>query len=364
MRDEEATAGGGARRARGMDAGAGGHDATERILLAHGAGGRLTQELVRELFLPAFANQYLAPLSDAALLPDWPADARPVMTTDAFVIDPPVFAGGDVGHLSVCGTVNDLAVAGARPLYLTWALVLEEGADRELIATCARGAARAAQEAGVRIVAGDTKVVPRGRGDQIYITTAGLGAVPSGRRCEDDRLVVGDAILASGPIGDHGATIMATRHRLVSPGLRSDCAPVNRLTEALFAAGIDVHAMHDPTRGGVVTTCHEVARRSGLGLLLEEERIPVREEVRGVCDLLGLDPLALPCEGRVLVWLPVGEAERALEVLRRDPDGAGAARIGRMTEGGAGRSPVRLRNAFGAERPVDLLSGMDLPRIC
>jgi len=336
----------------------------ERILLAHGSGGRLTQELVRSLFLPAFENPQLAALSDAAVLPELPAGSRPVLTTDAFVVDPPIFPGGDVGYLSVCGTVNDLSVSGARPLHLTWALVLEEGAEGELIRRCVEGAQRAAAEAGVAIVAGDTKVVPRGKGDRIYITTAGLGIMPPGRAVGDARIAPGDALLVSGPVGDHGATIMACRHELSGAGLRSDCAPLNGLTEALFSAGIDVHSMHDPTRGGVVTTCHEVAQRTGLRIVLRESELPVRPQVLAVCEVLGLDPLAVPCEGRALIWVPEGEVQRALAVLHARPDGRDAACIGRMTAGGASRAPVVLVNALGVERPLDLLSGAGLPRIC
>lgn len=338
--------------------------APERILLAHGSGGRLTQELVRNLFLPAFENPQLAALSDAAVLPELPVGSRPVLTTDAFVVDPPIFPGGDVGYLSVCGTVNDLSVAGARPLYLTWALVLEEGTEGELVRCCVEGAQRAAAEAGIAIVAGDTKVVPRGKGDRIYITTAGLGIMPPNRAVGDARIAPGDVLLVSGPVGDHGATIMACRHELSGEALRSDCAPLNGLTEALFSAGIDVHAMHDPTRGGVVTTCHEVAQRTGLRIVLRESALPVRPAVLALCEVLGLDPLAVPCEGRALIWVPEGEAERALAVLHARGDGRDAARIGRLTAASTDRAPVAIVNALGVERPLDLLSGAGLPRIC
>jgi hydrogenase expression/formation protein HypE len=336
----------------------------ERILLAHGSGGRLTQALVRELFLPKLESEPLRTLTDAALLPPLAAGSRPVLTTDSFVVDPPIFPGGDVGHLSVCGTVNDLVVAGAVPRFLTWSLILEEGAEVELVAACAAGAARAAKQGGVEIVAGDTKVVPRGKGDRIYITTAGLGELPAGRVVGDEEIRPDDVLLVSGPIGDHGATILAARHDLRSGSLLSDCAPLTELVAALLRAGLPVRSMHDPTRGGVVTTCHEVAQRSSLDLVLDEESIPVRAEVRAVSELLGLDPLALPCEGRVLVWVAPEAAEDALAALRAHPLGEGAAAIGRVVERKRGASPVRLRNALGGERPLDLLSGMDLPRIC
>jgi len=205
----------------------------KKVLLAHGGGGRLTRQLVEELFVPAFRNPHLETLTDAAVLPEMPP-GRPAITTDAFVVDPPVFAGGDLGCLSICGTVNDVAMSGARPLWLTWALILEEGADGELLETCVKGAARAAEEAGVAVVAGDTKVVPRGKGDGLYAVTAGFGVVPPGRDLGDTKIEAGDAILVSGPIGDHGATILAHRHGLEAPGLRSDCAPLADLAEAVL----------------------------------------------------------------------------------------------------------------------------------
>jgi len=335
----------------------------ERVLLAHGGGGHLTRRLVEELFLPALDNPHLATLTDSAVLPEMPP-GRPALTTDAFVVDPPVFSGGDLGCLSICGTVNDLAMSGARPLWLTWALILEEGADGELLETCVRGAAGAAETAGVAVVAGDTKVVPRGKGDGLFAVTAGLGVVPTGRDLSDHHVEPGDVILVSGPIGDHGATVLAHRHQLAAPGLRSDCAPLGALVEALLAGGPAVRAMHDPTRGGVVTVCHEVAARSGFRVVLDEESVPVRREVAGVCDLLGLDPLALACEGRLLAWVAKADAERALEAMRAHPLGAGARIIGRMEAPDRGAPPVIMNTRVGGQRPLDLLSGLDLPRIC
>ncbi len=335
----------------------------ERLLLAHGAGGRLTQELVRNAFLPALGNPILATLSDAAVLPELPP-GRPALTTDAFVVDPPVFPGGDLGYLSIVGTVNDLAMAGARPQWLTWALILEEGAEGELIAACVEGTARAAHEAGVQVVAGDTKVVPRGKGDRIYAVTAGLGVVPAGRELDDRRITPGDAILVSGPIGDHGATIMACRHGLGSEQLRSDCAPEAALVEALFDSGADVRSLHDPTRGGLLTVCYEVAERSGLRLVLDEAAIPVRPQVRAVCEVLGLEALSLACEGRMVAWVRGSDADRALAALAGHPAGRGAALIGRVSERAEGSVPLVLETTVGGLRPLDLLSGSDLPRIC
>lgn len=335
----------------------------ERILLGHGSGGRLTRDLVEQSFAPILDNPYLATLSDAAILREIPA-GRPALTTDGFVVDPPVFPGGDLGYLSVCGTVNDLAVSGARPLWLTWALILEEGLEGELLDTVVRGAARAAREAGVAIVAGDTKVVPRGKGDRVYAVSSGLGVVPIGRDVGDHRIRAGDVVLVSGPIGDHGATVLACRHAIDAGALRSDCAPLGGLIETLFTSGVEVHSMHDPTRGGVATTCHETATRAGVRIVLDEDALPVRSETRATCELLGLEPLYLACEGRVLVWVAEHDAERALAVLRAHPLGRDAARIGVVQELGRGRLPLVLRTSIRGERPLDMLSGHDLPRIC
>ncbi len=335
----------------------------DRVLLAHGSGGRLTRDLITDLFLPGLDNPFLAPLSDAAVLPELPP-GRPALTTDAFVVDPPIFPGGDLGYLSVCGTVNDLAMGGADPLWLTWALILEEGADGDLVRSCVEGTARATREAGVQVVAGDTKVVPRGKGDRIYAVTAGLGVVPPGREVGNSRVRAGDVVVASGPLGDHGATVMACRHQLVGPGLQSDCAPVHGLVRALYDAGLSPHALHDPTRGGLVSVGNEVATASGLRLVLDEAAIPLRPQVRAVCEVLGIDPLGLACEGRLLAWMAPEEAGRAVEVLRAHRLGEGAAIIGSMEGRDEREVPVVLRTRIGGLRPLDLLSGADLPRIC
>jgi hydrogenase expression/formation protein HypE len=335
----------------------------EAILLGHGAGGRMTRDLVRDVFLPRFSNPFLETLTDSALLDALPP-GRPALTTDAFVVDPHVFPGGDLGYLSVCGTVNDLAVAGARPLFLTFALILEEGLDAELLATIADGATRAAKEAGVALVAGDTKVVPRGKGDRAYAVTSGLGVVPPGRELGDEHVSVGDAIVASGPLGDHGATILGSRHELDTGALRSCCAPLVSLLEAVHEAEVDVHAVHDPTRGGVATTANEVAERAGHRMVLEESALPIRSETEAVCELLGLDPLYLACEGRALLWVAERDAERLLEVLHAHPQGAEATLVGRVEAARDGAAPVALRTLVGGERPLDLLAGLDLPRIC
>ncbi|BCW93882.1 MAG: hydrogenase expression/formation protein HypE [Thermoanaerobaculum sp.] len=331
-----------------------------KIVLAHGGGGRLTRELVKSLFLPPLANDCLNELADAAVLP--PVSGHLAFTTDAFVVDPPIFPGGDLGYLSVCGTVNDLAMVGARPLALSWALILEEGAEEGFLRTVVEGAARACREVGVSIVAGDTKVVPRGKGDRAFVTTAGVGAVQSVPL--SDRLVVpGDEVLVSGPVGDHGATVLAARHGLGGE-LASDVAPLWPLVERLLASGVEVHALHDPTRGGVATVCYEVAERTGLRVELEETAIPVRPAVKAVMEVLGLDPLYVACEGRFLAFVAAGESEKALSVLREHPLGQQAQLVGAVRQRQPGEAPVVLRTAFGTLRPLDLLSGAELPRIC
>lgn len=333
---------------------------SRRILLAHGGGGRLTHELVKSLFLPALANPVLQELADAAVLP--PQEGALAFTTDAFVVDPPVFPGGDLGYLSVCGTVNDLAMVGARPLALSWALILEEGLEEGLLTTIVAGAARACQEVGVSLVAGDTKVVPQGKGDRAFVTTAGVGVL-QGPALGDRRIQAGDAVLVSGTIGEHGATVLAARHGLAGE-LRSDVAPLWPLVAALLEAGVEVHALHDPTRGGVATVCYEVAERTGLRIELEEGAVPVRPAVRAVMELLGLDPLYVACEGRLLAFVNHQDAGRAVETLRSHPQGREAAIIGVVRDRQPGHAPLVLRTRFGPLRPLDLLSGAELPRIC
>ena len=333
-----------------------------KVLLAHGAGGRLTHELVASRFVPVLDNPFLRPLTDAAVLPELPP-GRPALTTDGFVVSPPVFAGGDLGYLAVAGTVNDLAVSGAQPLWLAWALILEEGLPLEMLEVFVDGAARAAREAGVTLVAGDTKVVPRGKGDLAVAVTTGLGVVPPGRELGDALIRAGDAVLLSGPAGDHGATIMAHRHGLQGEALRSDVAPLGGLVEALLASGARVRAMHDPTRGGVATTCNEVAARAGVRIVLDEAAVPVGDAARAVCEVLGLDPLYVACEGRLLAWVDPADALRALAALRAHPLGQGAAIVGTVEPFHEGPLVV-MRTPFGGWRVLDLLSGMDLPRIC
>ncbi|MEZ5965529.1 MAG: hydrogenase expression/formation protein HypE [Planctomycetota bacterium] len=338
----------------------GGGDGT--ILMAHGAGGRATAQLVRQRFLPALDNPFLRTLSDAAVLEPLPP-GRPALTTDGFVVDPLVFPGGDLGYLSVCGTVNDLAVAGAHPLWLTWALILEEGVEHAVLQQIVDGAARAAREAGVQLVAGDTKVVPRGKGDKVFAVTSGLGVVPPGVDMDDLHVRPGDAVVASGSLGDHGAVIMACRHQLHSD-LTSCCAPVDALAQAALRSGARVRSMHDPTRGGVATVCHEVAVRSGCRIELDESRLPIRPQTAAVAELLGLDPLYLACEGRVLLWVDRADVDHLVAALHATPHGEDACEIGSVCARRPDQAPLVLRTPGGGVRPLDLLSGLDLPRIC
>ena len=333
----------------------------ERITLAHGAGGSASRTLVDAVFLEAFRNPQLEPLGDAADLEI--GMSRLALTTDSFVVTPLFFPGGDIGHLAVNGTVNDLAVSGARPLYLTAGFILEEGlpvADLTRIAESMRAAADAA---GVRVVTGDTKVVQRGKGDGCYVNTAGIGVVEHPWRLGPAEVRPGDAVLVSGPIGEHGITVMLARGDLgIESDLESDTAPLHELTAALLAATPGVRMMRDATRGGVATVLNEVATAAGVSVVVEEDAIPVRPEVRGAAELLGIDPLYVACEGRFVAFVDGAEADRAVEALRGHPSGAQAAVIGRVADAPAGM--VLLRTAFGGTRICDVLVGDPLPRIC
>lgn len=336
---------------------------TGRVLLAHGGGGLAMAALLRERVLPPLANPVLAELGDAALLPPT-GDARLAFTTDGFVVDPIEFPGGDLGGLAVCGTLNDLAVAGADPLALSLALILEEGCPLDLLDRLLASAAREAAAAGVPVVCGDTKVVPRGRGDRIYAVTSGVGTRPAGLELSDRRLRPGDVLLASGPLGDHGVAVLAARHGLDGPGLRSDCAWVGPLARVLRALGVGLRAMHDPTRGGCVAVGHEMTERSGLALVLDEDRLPVSAGTATAAALLGVDPLAAACEGRLLAAVAPETADEAQRLLRSLAAGRRAAVIGRFESREAGDDPLRLRLRDGRQRPLDRRMGEDLPRIC
>lgn len=336
------------------------HREQERILLAHGGGGRLMQELLQNTVFPLLHPQN----HDGALLPfRGPKGGELAFSTDGFVVQPLEFPGGDIGSLAVHGTVNDLAMCGARPLYLSLALILEEGLEQALLERILRSLQRAAQAAGVAVVTGDTKVVERGQADGLYITTTGIGEKVSALPLNASALKPGDAILLSGDIGRHGMAIMASREGLsFETSLLSDSAPVHEAVLALLDAGLELHCLRDPTRGGVAATLHELAADAGLSMQIDESTLPVHAGVAAACELLGFDPLYVANEGKFLAFLPAAQAEQALAILRARPDGREAAMIGRVSK--RDLVPVTVRTALGTTRVLDLLSGEPLPRIC
>lgn len=337
------------------------------VQLAHGGGGRMMRNLIEGLVLPQFApstaaGQTLAPPHDSAVL-DVGGGPRIAFTTDSYVVSPWRFPGGDIGKLAVCGTVNDLAMAGAVPRYLSCGLILEEGVPFETLRQVIASMKQAADEAGVQIVTGDTKVVDRGKGDGIFINTAGIGLIPSGIDVSPSRVRSGDTILVSGDLGRHGIAIMSLREGLEFEGApASDCASLAGLVGELTALGADLHCLRDLTRGGLAAAVIEIAEQARVGIELAESAIPVVPAVRGACELLGLDPLYVANEGRLVAFVPAAAAELALQILRQHPAAAGPAVIGSVVERHPGS--VELRNAFGSGRLLDLLSGEQMPRIC
>jgi hydrogenase expression/formation protein HypE len=333
----------------------------DRITMSHGAGGKASQTLIEAVFLDTFRNPVLEPLEDAAQLQV--GGARLALTTDSYVVSPLFFPGGDIGDLAVNGTVNDLSVAGAVPLYLSAGFILEEGfpvADLVKIAASMRAAA---DRAGVQVVTGDTKVVQKGKADGCYINTAGVGVIEHERGLGVANARPGDVIMVSGPIGDHGVTIMLARGELdIEADIVSDTAPLNELVAALLSATEGVRALRDATRGGVATILNEIATAAGVGILVTEDNIPVRMPVRGAAELLGIDPMYVACEGRLVAVVDPAHADAALAALRAHPLGEDAAVIGRVTAEPPGI--VQLKTAFGGTRIVDLLVGDPLPRIC
>jgi hydrogenase expression/formation protein HypE len=332
------------------------------IVMGHGGGGRLGNELVEHLFLPAFRNPALENLGDAAIFDMGPG--RLAMSTDSFVVQPLFFPGGSIGALAVNGTVNDLAVSGADPKFLSASFILEEGFPLAQLAAVVNAMADAAATAGVRIVTGDTKVVERGHGDGCYINTAGVGVLRSGINVGPHRAQAGDAVLVSGTIGDHGMAIMSVREGLeFESQIRSDCAALNgMIAEVLDGVGAGVHAMRDPTRGGLASTLNEIANSSNVGIEIDERSLPVRGEVQSACELLGLDPVYVANEGKAVFFVAPEVADRALEILRAYPLGREAARIGQVTE--QHRKMLVARTALGANRVIAPQIGEQLPRIC
>ena len=331
----------------------------EQVLMAHGGGGTLMARLLAEVFFPAFANPLLEEEHDGALL-TLPNGTRLAFSTDSYVVQPLFFPGGDIGSLAVNGTVNDLAMCGARPLCLSAGFIIEEGLPVETLQRIVASMGAAAQVAGVQIATGDTKVVDRGKGDGVFINTAGIGLIEHGQHLAPRSVRPGDALLLSGDLGRHGIAIMAQRQGLeFETTIESDCAPLNGPVQALLAGGIEVHCLRDLTRGGLASALVEIALKAGVHIEISEALLPVGEEVRGACEVLGLDPLYVANEGRFAAFVPAAQADRALEILH--PHTQGACLIGGVREG---RGQVTLKSQIGVPRVVDRLSGEQLPRIC
>jgi hydrogenase expression/formation protein HypE len=332
-----------------------------QILMAHGGGGKLMHQLIEEMFVPTFGNSMLNVRHDAATMNL--QGGRFAFTTDSYVVQPLFFPGGDIGSLAVNGTVNDLAMAGARPLYLSAGFILEEGLPMETLWRVVQSMQQAAQTAKVQIITGDTKVVDRGKGDGIFINTAGIGSVEHAQRIAPQQVQPGDVLLLNGDIGRHGMAIMAVREGLAFENtIESDSAPLANLVLALLAEEIEIHCMRDLTRGGLASALNEIAEVAGITIAIDESLILVREDIQGACEILGLDPLYVANEGRFIAFVPEAEGERALAILRSHPLGAEACIIGRVEA--KQRSLVMMRNSIGTHRIIDMLSGEQLPRIC
>jgi len=332
----------------------------DKILLAHGSGGKLSHELIEKTFLAKMRNPWLEKLDDSAVLE---MGGQIAFTTDSYVVSPIFFPGGDIGKLAICGTINDLAMSGANPLYLSLSLILEEGfplADLERVANSIEQTAR---EAGAQIVTGDTKVVQRGVADKLFINTSGIGVVPEGVNISGSRAQPGDSVILSGNIGEHGITIMSQREGLkFSSSLKSDCAPLNGLVADMLKACREINCLRDPTRGGLATTLNEFATQSKVGILIEEEAISVPPPVQAVCELLGLDPLYIANEGKLVAIVPSGKADRVLKKMKQNKYGGGAVIIGRVVDGHQGT--VVMKTGLGTSRIIGMLAGEPLPRIC
>ncbi|MCX8130107.1 MAG: hydrogenase expression/formation protein HypE [Clostridia bacterium] len=334
---------------------------SEIITLAHGSGGKLTHNLILDIFIKHLSNDILLQGDDSAKLDVTPG--KLAFTTDSFVITPIFFKGGDIGKLAVCGTVNDLASSGAKPLYLSCGFILEEGLPLSELETIVESMGRTARECGIKIVTGDTKVVPKGAVDKVFINTSGIGSICDGVSISGSNAKPGDKIILTGTMGDHGCAILLERERLnITAEIASDCAPLNKLVERVLAEAKGVHVLRDPTRGGVATTLNEIAVQSSVGIRLYENELPVSEEVAGVCELLGMDPMYMANEGKMLMVVAEHEADKVLKTVREDENGRKACIIGEVVEVPAGK--VFIKTITGGNRIVDMLVGDQLPRIC
>jgi hydrogenase expression/formation protein HypE len=333
----------------------------KEIVLAHGSGGKLSHQLLENLILPQFRNEFLGPLHDGATLSI--GNQRIAFSTDSYVVNPIFFPGGDIGKLAIHGTVNDLAMCGAKPLYISAGFILEEGMPMEDFWRVMQSMRQAAESAGVQLVTGDTKVVDRGKADKIFINTSGIGVIPDFVKIHPGRAQAGDKIIVSGPIAVHGIAIMSVREGLeFETEVASDTAPVHEMVAALIGCGIDIHVLRDPTRGGVTSALTEIAQVAKVGMLLDEAAIPIDEEVKGACEILGLDPLYVANEGKFLALVAASDAERALKALQWGPLGRNAGVIGEVVADHPGF--VMMKTKVGGIRVVDMLSGEQLPRIC
>ena len=335
---------------------------SKKVVLGHGSGGKMTQDLITQIFYPPFENPTLLRGDDAAVI-NASVKGRLAVCTDSHIVTPLFFPGGDIGRLAVCGTVNDLAMVGARPLYLTASFILEEGLPIEVLEKVALSMKAAAEEAGVIIVAGDTKVAERGMADGLFISTSGVGEIPEGREVGGAKAEVGDVVLVSGPLGDHGIAVLAARGELAFESeIQSDMAPLNHLVEAMYKVSSNIHVLRDPTRGGLATTLNEIARQSGVGIHLDERTIPVGPAVEAACEMLGFDPLYVANEGKLVAIVSAEDGDEILEAMRETPYGAHGCKIGEVRAEPSGR--VLMRTAIGGTRVVDVLAGEMLPRIC
>jgi hydrogenase expression/formation protein HypE len=337
-----------------------------KVTLAHGGGGKAMKDLIDDVFVSAFDNGLLAPLEDQAridLISLAKHGDRLAFTTDSFVVDPLFFPGGDIGKLAVCGTVNDLAVGGAKPLYLSCAAIIEEGVELELLRRIANSMAETARQAGVQFITGDTKVVQKGACDKVFLTTTGIGVIRPEFHLGSDRARPGDIVIVNGVLGDHGAAILGARgDMLLDSPIESDCAPLNGLIDSLLAAAPGTRTIRDATRGGIATVLNEFAHASQVAIEIDETKTPIRLEVKGFCEILGLDPLYLANEGKIVAIVPPGEAASAIAAMDAHPFGKGASAIGEIRAGEPGR--VTMKTVFGGTRIVDMLVGEQLPRIC
>jgi hydrogenase expression/formation protein HypE len=332
-----------------------------QVLMAHGGGGRLMQQLIERMFLRAFANPLLETRHDGAVIPI--QSRRLAFTTDSYVVRPLFFPGGDIGTLAVNGTVNDLAMCGARPRWLSAGFILEEGLPIETLWRVVQSMRSAADAAGVQVVTGDTKVVDKGKADGLFINTAGIGLIEHDLTLGPSQVKPGDAVLVNGDLGRHGVAVISVREGLqFETTITSDCAPLAGLVSALLEGGIEVHCLRDLTRGGLAAALNEIASTAQVQVDIEERAVPVREEVRGACELLGLDPLYVANEGRLVAFVAAKDAERAVAIMRGHPQGGGACAVGKVLLDSPGR--VTMKSAIGARRILDLLSGEQLPRIC